>query len=378
MRPVDPAAPRPRDTFDFHPLEVIPFFQRFAPSVPRDIAYTFLWNCVIGLLFWSTTLLFSPEKATARLFFWNIVMANAIGYTIHALFIVGTRTGLERRARAGGHLPMVLYYAGLSTSGVVLGFLAVSAALGVPTTRWLSNARWIGVLAASSVVISTILASIFFARERSARAEAELEREKARVGQVEREAALANLRALQAQIEPHFLFNTLANVTSLIDPDPAKAKRMLESFNLFLRSSLAATRNETTTLGEEATLIAAYLDVLQVRMGARLAYSVDVPTALAAFSIAPMLLQPVVENAIKHGLEPKIDGGSVSFRVREEAGHVVIEIADTGVGFAPTTRGGVGLTNLRGRLALLYGSDASLEISEVRPAGTRVRVSLPR
>ncbi len=378
MNPELSCSPRKRDTFEFHPLEVIPYFQRFAPSIRRDIAFTFIWNCAIGGLFWATTLLFSPEKATLNLLFWNVVMANAIGYTIHLLFVLGARTGLERRALGAGKLPMVLYYAGLSTAGVVLGFLAVASAIGLPTGRWLGNARWIGVLTASSVVISTILAAIFFARERGARAEAALERERARVVEVEREAALANLRALQAQIEPHFLFNTLANVTSLIDPDPAQAKRMLESFNRFLRSSLAATRMETTTLGEEAVLIAAYLDVLQVRMGARLRYSIDVAPDLAGFPIAPMLLQPVVENAIMHGLEPKIEGGSVSMTARGEGDSVVVEIADTGVGFAPTTHGGVGLTNLRDRLRLIYGVRGAIEVAEQAPAGTRVRITLPR
>jgi sensor histidine kinase YesM len=122
----------------------------------------------------------------------------------------------------------------------------------------------------SSLVISAILAAIFFARERQARVEAALERERTRAERVEREAALATLRALQAQIEPHFLFNTLANVASLIDSDPALSKRMLERFIRFLRASLAATREETTTLADEGDLIDAYLDVMEVRMASRM------------------------------------------------------------------------------------------------------------
>ncbi|HEX7605493.1 MAG TPA: histidine kinase, partial [Usitatibacter sp.] len=214
-------------------------------------------------------------------------------------------------------------------------------------------------------------------RERHARAEADLERERLRGERIEREAALANLRALQAQIEPHFLFNTLANVTSLIDPDPAKARRMLESFIRFLRSSLGATRAESTTLADEGELMAAYLDVLQIRMGQRLRYEIDIPPELHAFQLPPMLLQPVVENAIRHGLEPKMDGGVVKVRARREDGAVVIEISDSGAGFAATTRGGVGLTNLRDRLRLLYGERASLAIGESDGGGARVTMSLP-
>ena len=221
------------------------------------------------------------------------------------------------------------------------------------------------------------LSIIFFSRERSARAEAALQGERLRAERIEREAALANLRALQAQIEPHFLFNTLANVTSLVDPDPAAAKRMLESFIRFLRSSLAATRTRETTLGQERELIAAYLDVLQIRMGPRLRYRVEVPAELASFALPPMLLQPVVENAIGHGLEPKIDGGEVHVCAYREGKHVVVDVADTGVGFGASTRGGVGLTNLRERLAALYGAGASLEILDNVPGGTLVRVRLP-
>jgi len=218
---------------------------------------------------------------------------------------------------------------------------------------------------------------IFFWRERDARAQADLERERLRAERVEREAVLANLRALQAQIEPHFLFNTLANAASLIDADPARAKHMLESFNRFLRASLAATRGESTTLGDESELIAAYLDVLEVRMGRRLRYAIDVPAELAGHTLAPMLLQPVVENAIRHGLEPKVEGGEIRLAARREQGDIVVEVRDTGVGFAATTRGGVGLTNLRERLRGLYGERASLAIGDNAPAGTVVTLRLP-
>src|SRR4029079_1663834 len=123
---------------------------------------------------------------------------------------------------------------------------------------------------------SLVLAAIFLLRERQASAEAALASEREITERVQREAVAANLRALQAQIEPHFLFNTLANVSSLVDRDPREAKRMLERFIRFLRASLAATRMERTTLAAERELIAAYLDVLQVRMGERLRYEIDV------------------------------------------------------------------------------------------------------
>jgi signal transduction histidine kinase len=372
------AAPRRRGSMDYHPLEVIPYFQRFAPSPWRDLIYTLLWNTLLGILFWLVSVAFSTRNASVAMLGWNVVMANIIGYTIHALFMVGAGVGLEHRMRNAGRLAAVAYYAGASTMGVLIGWALSTLVLNQPLMAIVRNPRWIGIIAFSCVLISSILAAIFFARERGARAEAELERERLRSERIERQAALANLRALQAQIEPHFLFNTLANVASLIDSHPELAKRMVESFNRFLRASLAATRSDTTTLGEEGRLIGAYLDVLQVRMGQRLGYTVEVPPELAAYSLPPMLLQPLAENAIKHGLEPKVEGGTITFAAREERGEIVVEVADTGVGFAPTTRGGVGLSNLRSRLALLYGGRARLDVIENSPSGTRVVVRLPR
>ncbi len=243
--------------------------------------------------------------------------------------------------------------------------------------RLLKNPQWLAAFGFTSLVISLVLSLIFFWRERHARAEAQLQAERLRSERIEREAVFANLRALQAQIEPHFLFNTLANVTSLIDPDPAKAKRMLESFIRFLRASLNATRSESTTLADEAVLIAAYLDVLQVRMGARLRYEIDVPPDLHAVTLPPMLLQPVVENSIRHGLEPKVEGGTVRVRAHRNGSGIEVEISDTGVGFAATTRGGVGLTNVRDRLRLIYGDRASLVIADAAPGGAVVTLTLP-
>ncbi len=164
---------------------------------------------------------------------------------------------------------------------------------------------------------------------------------------------------------------------SLVDPDPAKAKRMLESFIRFLRASLNATRRESTTLGEEKELIGAYLDVLKVRMETRLRYSIEIDPELESFTLPPMLLQPVIENAIRHGLEPKVEGGEVVFSARREGDRVAIEIADSGVGFAPVTRGGVGLANLRDRLKVLYGDAASFDIGENAPSGSRITLRLP-
>ncbi len=309
---------------------------------------------------------------------WNQLVAQSIGYSIHALFELGGLLRIDAWVRRSGWIAKTFYYSFVSTAGLLLGFGIVSLVLDPSMfINWLRNPGMLATMTGGSVFISIVMSVVLYLLARRASAEVELEREKARTERIEREAVLANLRALQAQIEPHFLFNTLANVTSLIDPDPAKARRMLESFIRFLRASLGATRMESTTLGAERELIASYLEVLQVRMEGRLRYSVDVPPDLESYALPSLLLQPLVENAIRHGLEPKVEGGEVTMRARREGGRVMVEIADSGVGFAPTTRGGVGLTNLRERLRLLFGDSASLEITDAPGAGSRVSVSLP-
>jgi sensor histidine kinase YesM len=156
---------------------------------------------------------------------------------------------------------------------------------------------------------------------------------------------------------------------------------MLERFIDYLRASLAASRGDQATLASEAVLLAAYLDVLAVRMGDRLRYRIDLPDDLRAFAIAPMLLQPVVENAITHGLEPKVEGGEIVVSARVEGGQVHVRISDTGVGLNETAPrkpgGGVGLSNLRERLRSLYGGAAKVELLENQPCGMTVRLVLP-
>ncbi len=370
-------ATAPGNAERFHPLEIIPFFRRWPFSPLRDFIYTFIWSSAFGVVFFALGGLGDSRQISLDAFGMYILISNAIGYAIHSLFHIGGRIGLEDVARRGGFVAKVAYYSVIPMIGVAAGFAIVTVVTGMKLVGWLMRPQVLGSMLVVSIVISTVLSVIFFWRERAARAEADMARERVRVEAVERRGTLANLRALQAQIEPHFLFNTLANVSSLIDADRDEAKRMLETFIRFLRSSLAATREETTTFGAEAALIAAYLDVLQVRMGQRLRYTIDMPEELRDVRLPPMLLQPVVENAIRHGLEPKVEGGEVRMAARRDGAHVQVDITDTGVGFAPTTRGGVGLANLRERLALLYGDAASLAITDAAPGGTTVRLTIP-
>jgi LytS/YehU family sensor histidine kinase len=216
-------------------------------------------------------------------------------------------------------------------------------------------------------------------RERAARAQAQAAREEARANAAEKDATLARMQLLEAQVEPHFLYNTLAHVVSLVDADPPLAKRMLHRLIELMRAT-AATAQSGVTLGRELDLVRAYLDLIAMRMGARLAWSVDAPPDLAAVEIPPLLLQPVVENAIKHGLEPKIDGGRVDVRARREGTKLVLTVVDTGVGVSAMRRAdstGLGLPNLRARLSAMFGADAALRLADHAPSGTEATIVIP-
>lgn len=201
-------------------------------------------------------------------------------------------------------------------------------------------------------------------------------RDQVRTLSTEKQLVEAQMRLLQAQIEPHFLFNTLANVVSLIEPAPARATLMLEHFIAYLRASLAASRATQGTVAQEARLLRDYLALIKIRMGDRLRYTVDVDASLDAVPLAPMLLQPVVENAVKHGLEPKIEGGQLVVKVERHGTRMLATIEDDGMGFKPGGNAGVGLTNLRERLAVLYDGAAHVRIEDRAP-GTAVLIEIP-
>jgi hypothetical protein len=237
----------------------------------------------------------------------------------------------------------------------------------------------------NSMVMFTLLAAcggilLFINREQVSRIKAEAAEEKARAEAIARQALQAQLQLLQAQIEPHMLFNTLANLQGLIALDAERAGHMLDQLIRYLRATLSSSRAEATTLAQEFALIDAYLGLMSVRMGARLGYSLELPDDLKAARLPPMLLQPLVENAIIHGLEPKIDGGRVTVGAVLRGDTLEVSVGDTGLGLgAPVARAGtrVGIANTRERLRALYGERASLSLEPATPYGAVARLTLP-
>jgi signal transduction histidine kinase len=197
----------------------------------------------------------------------------------------------------------------------------------------------------------------------------------------EKELTVAKLSLLHAQVEPHFLYNTLANAQLLTRSDPERAERMLGHLIQYLRHSLPRTEDAPSTLGAELERAVAYLEILKIRMGERLRVQVDVPEALRTTPMAPMMLQVLVENAIKHGLEPRTGGGTIWIRAREADGQVAITVADDGEGLAASagnTNGtGIGLKNVRERLRLTHGNAASLSVISNFPAGVAATITVP-
>ena len=204
--------------------------------------------------------------------------------------------------------------------------------------------------------------------------------ERAAVAQTEteKELTVAKLSLLHAQVEPHFLYNTLASAQLLTRSDPARADEMLGHLIQYLRHSLPRTENEMSTLGAELERALAYLEILKIRMGPRLSVQVDVPEALRGTPLPPMMLQTLVENAIKHGLEPRTGGGTIWIRARATDGDVAVTVADDGDGFNTKTSGtGIGLKNVRERLRLAFGGAASLAVVANFPTGVAATLSVP-
>jgi sensor histidine kinase YesM len=195
--------------------------------------------------------------------------------------------------------------------------------------------------------------------------------------EAEKRGVEAQLRMLQAQIEPHFLFNTLANLAGLIEADPKQAGRLLAALNRYLRASLERTRAQGGTLGDELNLLEAYLEILRIRLGPRLAYSFAVAPDLRALPFPPMLLQPLVENAVRHGIEPQVAGGRIQIAAGLGDGALALTVRDTGAGLGDTPGSGVGLDNVRARLAALFGAAGSLQIEQAAEGGVLATLRLP-
>jgi len=299
----------------------------------HGFGYNLVYSLCIGLLTWATIdvprrLLWPWGAPSVPLMIAIVFAAAPIGW-FGGSFIASSLLGDPWRPAALG-------------LNAILGYLALTAGAGLGGTFF------------------------FWTRERMA--------------DMERGAAEARLKLLQAQIEPHFLFNTLANLQALIAIDPKRAQAMLGHLDSYLRATLASTRSEKSTLAQEFALLSGYLEIIAIRMGSRLAYEIDLPEALTGATLPPMLLQPLVENSIKHGLEPKVEGGKVRVSAIEDGGKLVLAVTDNGLGpagIASTAGTGIGLAHVKERMAAVYGDEASMEMTENPGGGMSIILRLP-
>jgi sensor histidine kinase YesM len=228
------------------------------------------------------------------------------------------------------------------------------------------------------LILASFIIKVVAGGKRRAELTANQATRRAETEQLERTVLEARMEALQAQIEPHFLFNTLASIDQLIQTDPPRASRMQQSLIRYLRSAMPQMREGSRpTLGQQVNLCSAFLEIMAIRMEGRLQPVLNVPEGLKSAVFPSMMLQTLVENAIKHGLEPKPEGGRIEISAEIVDGQLAVHVLDTGVGFMPKAEAGVGLANVRERLKALYNGRAELIITVPPAGGTCATIKVP-
>ena len=303
----------------------------------------------------------------------ELVYSLAIGMTAWLVIDVGRYVW-----RASDDVPWPAGWRGgvLVLAGVMAGF-AFGITLG---DAYGGHDTWQDILAAPkaplgilalTAVVSVIGTLVFHSRGRARAMEQQMLHAR-------KDAAEAQLRLLESQLDPHMLFNTLATLRALITADPVRAVGVLDLMGDFLRSTLQGSRATHHRLRDEFDRLQDYLALMQVRLGSRLTYRLDLPATLALVRIPALLLQPLVENAIKHGIEPMVGGGTVTVIAAETDGTLMLTVVDNGIGMRPAAESpGFGTTHVSERLAAAYGPQASLEITAAPGGGTRSVVRLP-
>ena len=294
----------------------------------------------------------------------NLIYSHCIGLSISLLsylVVAGIQSRRKRLAALALCLPV----------GVAIGVTLAQSITGVGS--WSDPHAWqsmpIGLFFGLIGAIAYLL---------NERIEAEVKQGQLIKSESEKREIEAHLKLLQAQIEPHFLFNTLANVSSLIESDPRLAKQLLERLNDWLRVALARARSARTTLGDELDMLENYLEILKIRFGERLRWRINVPEDTRRLAFPPMLLQPLVENAVRHGIEPKLGGGVIDIRTSFENLSLRVEVSDNGIGLSNENAGGTGLANVRARLAALFGEAGTLMLLGNAEGGATATLALPR
>lgn len=313
-----------------------------------------------------------PSVHFGRAFFWSSVAL------LYALACVTSAWYGYRKWSGRPAWKVIGIFVVLMLAGFVVGAWVSTFATGKPLSdlNWEKIAKGTSIAMLMGIGLAIVLVTIAHLRKReavqkAARLQAEAERER-----LARQSMQAELKLLQAQVEPHFLFNTLANLRHLVQVKSPDALAMLDHLIHYLRTALPEIRAETSTLGREAELARAYLEILRIRMGGALDFAIEVPPALAGEPFPPLMLITLVENAVKHGVAP-LGRGAVVVRASKEGARLRVEVDDDGRGLEEPIGQGVGLANIRDRLRALFGEGARLDLAGREPAGTRASIELP-
>ncbi len=332
----------------------------------KDYLYVCIASVVIAVLF----ILVSQAPFTWKIFFEYVKIAQCIGISISFCSDVMFHILKPRKP--------VTQIALLTTCVVTGAFVGSFAASFVAESKSFITRGQVSVeMLIVGVVLGFVIAYglVVYDNYQSARVAAKDERLK-RLS-LEKEKLNAELKLLQAQVEPHFLFNTLSNILSLLDSDVKKGCLMLENLTQYLRSALVQSRKPYNTVKDEIRMVRVYLDIFKIRMGMRLTYSINIPEEMLDIRIPPMILQPLVENAVKHGIEPKIDGGHIDVSADFGNRCIRMSVSDTGTGIQENAGMGVGTGNVKDRLNSLYADEARLYFEDVNPAGLKAVVEIP-
>jgi sensor histidine kinase YesM len=336
-------------------------------NVLKDLVYTIIISAVIAVFLTLTGI-------TTKSFVINLIVSQSFGLSIFSIIIFLLWIFKPEKTAPLAFIVLI----GIA-SGILIGLQIGPFVL----LRIFSIVLWQQEKSLLQPIIlgitfGSVATYFFYAKARLRVSMGELQQERIKRLSSEKEALEANLRLLQAQIEPHFLFNTLSNVLSLIDTDPASGKSMLVDLIHYLRTSLSRTFPDPITLDQEMDMIKAYLNIQKIRMGERLHFKIELPDAVSKHPFPPMLLQPLVENALKHGLEPKMEGGEIMIKATEEEDLIRVEVMDTGCGFSSLHNAGVGIGNVKERIKLLYGEKGRFIIEENKPNGVRAIIEVPK
>lgn len=336
-------------------------------SVRQQIIIVLLFNTLIAL--------FLHIIIRDSVFFNQITLSQSIGVSIFSIYLL-----LAHFIDLKNWRLLIPVFAG-TPIGVAIGIAIQAMFYGISFDLVISSltSHYANILTALFIgLFFGSIALVFFVyRERIHKTRTTLQSEMIKNLDNEKAIAETRLRMLQAQIEPHFLFNTLSNVISLIDIAPEKSKKLLESLTDFLRASLKRSAEVDYSLIRETELVSHYLDIIKLRLGKRLNYALHIQDDIHDCRLPPLLLQPLVENAVKHGIEPLAEGGLIDITISRTDSRLVIAVSDNGKGLSVESSNGFGLTNIRDRIRSFYKGEGHLKIMENQSGGVTATIQIP-